>query len=116
MPEEAQGYCLSKAYALKGKRVTLRGDACSSVATPVVKRLAVAYCFVRQEHRYTHNGESMFRTRYFSLVACIFLALIFVSSIAQALPYSNLVDFGDSWADSGDTPTRGHCERSEAIS
>jgi outer membrane lipase/esterase len=41
----------------------------------------------------------MFRSRHFNFVTFIFLA--FASQLAQALPYSSLVVFGDSLADSG---------------
>ena len=43
----------------------------------------------------------MLRVRHFSFVTGIFLALTFASGIALALPYSNLVIFGDSLTDSG---------------
>lgn len=43
----------------------------------------------------------MFRTRRLSFVTVFILALTFASGAAQALPYSNLVIFGDSLVDSG---------------
>jgi outer membrane lipase/esterase len=43
----------------------------------------------------------MFRTRQLSFISVFFLALTFASGAVQALPYSNLVIFGDSLADTG---------------
>ncbi len=43
----------------------------------------------------------MFRTPYQKITTSLFLLLTFASGLAQALPYSSLVVFGDSLADSG---------------